>query len=238
MYLETRSAVHVWQLDLDCAALDAYAAILSEDEQARADRYSTERLRRDFMRARCGLRLVLAQYSGQAPADIVFRYGKFGKPDIDWPTAGFERHFNLSHSERRALIAIAAYPVGVDLEYILHGDSEIDALVDIVCHPCEKRAFALCAPAQRAMFFYRIWSRKEAYCKALGVGLQGRLDNFSVELGPALPITLVHDDALTQASSYYSYLLVLDHAEHAYSASVCLPIPDATISLRSWVPPG
>ncbi|WP_180977647.1 4'-phosphopantetheinyl transferase family protein [Janthinobacterium sp. ROICE36] len=237
MHLETLSAVHIWQLDLDCGALDAYSAILSLDEQARADRYFSESLRCDFMRARCALRLVLAEYSGYAPAGIVFRYGEFGKPEINWPNAGLARHFNLSHSGRHALIAVSAYPVGIDLEYMLRADCDIGALIDIVCHPREKETFKLCPPAQRAALFYRIWSRKEAYCKALGIGLQANMGNLSVEDEQALPIALVQDDRLMQTSRYYSYLLALHQANLAYSASVCLPIPDAAISLRPWALP-
>jgi 4'-phosphopantetheinyl transferase len=237
MQLEFQSAVHVWKFDLNCAALDRYVAILSRDEQARADRYSGERLRCDFIRARCALRLVLADYSGHDPADIVFRYAEFGKPAIDWPNAGLACHFNLSHSGRHGLIAVAAYPVGIDIEYMMRTDCDIDALVDIVCHPREKEIFALCPPAQRAALFYRVWSRKEAYCKALGVGLQANMRSLNVEDGRALPITLVHDDGLMQTSRYYSYVLALHQANLVYSASLCLPIPDATISLRPWALP-
>jgi phosphopantetheinyl transferase len=118
---------------------------------------------------------------------------------------------------------MAAHPVGGDLAYMPHRDGEIGAPLDIVCHPREKEAVALCPPAQRAAFFYRIWTRKEAYCKALGVGLQAGLGNFSVELGPALPIALVHEDRSTHTASYYSYLLALDQADLAGSASVCVP---------------
>ena len=233
MKLERASDVHVWKIDLRSTALDPYPNVMSADEQARAVRYYTPQLQQHYSRGRCALRLLLASYLDVAATDIVFKYGPFGKPELDTPSdKGL--HFNLSHSEQFALIAIASDVIGVDLEYMRRPDLDVKALIEIVLHPLEKAAFALHTAQSQVPFFYNIWSRKEAYCKARGVGLQATLSNLHIERGRATDIGRVLDESTAQATNFYSYSLALPHTDNSYSASVCLPIPDATITLRVW----
>ena len=87
---------------------------LSEDEVARANRFRFEEDRIRWIRARSSLRLILSRYAGSDPAELVFCYGKHGKPALVGAT-GVE--FNLSHSGDWAMVAVArSVPVGVDIE--------------------------------------------------------------------------------------------------------------------------
>jgi 4'-phosphopantetheinyl transferase len=93
-------------------------------------------------------------------------------------------HYNLSHSESAAMVALTLdREVGVDVEHVR---SVVDAasIVQRYFAPGERARWqALPDHEQRAAFF-RAWTRKEAYLKARGIGLSGGLDQFEVSLVP------------------------------------------------------
>lgn len=168
--------VHLFAVPLVGAA-ERYTEWLSKDERQRADRYPILDHRRRYAITHGALRVVLSCYLGVDPASLQFAYGPRGKPTL----LGDGPHFNLSHSAQLAMIAVAKQPIGVDCEKLRH----LERLLDI-----GKRQFsaseyealrALPEPA-RLLAFYRCWTRKEAYVKALGLGLAA-LDVFDVDLG-------------------------------------------------------
>ena len=88
--------------------------------------------------------------------------------------------FNISHSEDRALLAVTTgCEVGVDIEAVRTDWAPDDVARRFFSpHECAW-LYALPAEMRRAAFF-RIWSRKEAYIKAHGLGLSMGLDSFDV----------------------------------------------------------
>jgi 4'-phosphopantetheinyl transferase len=98
----------------------------------------------------------------------------------------------VSHAEDVALIAVArSQEVGVDVERIVQLDTE--ALVEQFFSPAERAALRALAPASKVRGFFDAWTRKEAYIKALGLGLAKPLDSFDVTLGPHHPARLLRD---------------------------------------------
>ncbi|MEY4830943.1 MAG: hypothetical protein RLZZ562_2739 [Planctomycetota bacterium] len=168
--------VHVYAVPL-AGDGERYAEWLSKDEVVRADRYRILDHRRRYTIAHGALRIVLGCYLSKDPASLEFDYGTRGKPAL----RGDGPHFNLSHSAHLAMIAVAQQPVGIDCEKT----RRLERLLDI-----GKRQFATAEyvalqklpEADRLQAFYRCWTRKEAYVKALGLGLAA-LDVFDVDLG-------------------------------------------------------
>ncbi|MFW3473310.1 4'-phosphopantetheinyl transferase family protein [Streptomyces microflavus] len=78
-------------------------------------------------------------------------------------------HFSLAHS--RGLIAVAVAPrvIGVDVER-LPSPETVEACARAL-HPGEQAELAAAPPGERRAHFGRLWTRKEAYLKALGTGL-------------------------------------------------------------------
>lgn len=186
------SPVDVWlaDLDVDDRRADALGACLSPDERARADRFRFLRDRRRYIACRGLLRLLLAEATGSDPGALVFEYGPFGKPTLRRVT-GRSVQFNVSHSGGYALVALArAGEVGVDLEYVRHLD-DLDRLADVVFSERERCELAGLAPRDREGAFFNGWTRKEAYLKARGDGLQRALDSFDVTLAPGEPARLL-----------------------------------------------
>ena len=106
--------VHVWRASLDQPTAD-YAALLSADEQAKAQRFRFEQERRRFIVGRGTLRIILGRYLNLPPEKLQFEYRAHGKPAL---TAS-SLCFNLSHSEDMALYAVTHdREVGIDLEHI------------------------------------------------------------------------------------------------------------------------
>ena len=121
---------------------------------------------------------LLACYANCRDAPTILRgeHGKPYAPDLN----GIE--FNLSHSGRHALIAIArGQPIGIDIEAQGRRRS-IDDIAERFFAPAESRALRAMPEASRDAAFLRLWTGKEAVLKALGVGLSFGLDRVEFEL--------------------------------------------------------
>ena len=70
--------VHVWRIELDCAAtsVDALRAMSVAEELERAARFRSPELRERWTVARGALRCILAIYSRSWPSTLVFRLGR------------------------------------------------------------------------------------------------------------------------------------------------------------------
>jgi 4'-phosphopantetheinyl transferase len=126
------------------------------------------RRRRDFLVARGIVRSVLGAYLGIPPADVRIAAGANGKPFVDSPAAPA---FNVSHSHGLAVVAVAAgFEVGVDLE-LVDPRLEVGAVARRFLSADEAAYLSQLVPAPRTSAFLRLWTRKEAYAKAIGDGL-------------------------------------------------------------------
>lgn len=209
--------VHVWQIDLAQPQPPAWAASLDAAEQARVARFATPALQLAFRRARGALRAVLAHYTGRAPAALAFVQGPWGKPAL----ASGELQFNLSHSGTQALLAVAPAraPVGIDIESLHDHKVDVATLFDLTCHDSEKAALlALSGEAQRHAFF-ALWTRKEAYLKALGIGLQADLREVTFSQQPQTGCWGVADQAMREDTPWQVRTL---ETAAGYVGSICL----------------
>ena len=175
---------HVWHVNLE-DDWGSWVRSLSPQEAVHAARFAAAHAARQFRHGRAALRMLLGRYCGCAADEVALRAGPHGKPELAAPGRAVPLHFNVSHSGGRAVIAVAASPVGVDIEAAGRPGIEVDELFDLVCHPEERAHLATLAPAPRQAAFYRLWTRKEACCKALGLGLQLPLP--SLNLHPHRP---------------------------------------------------
>ena len=86
--------------------------------------------------------------------------------------------FNLSHTEDMILCAVTVgCPIGVDVEDTSR-PADFLPLARRFFHPAETALLENLSADQLPLAFYRLWTLKEAYLKALGAGLTGRLDAF------------------------------------------------------------
>lgn len=227
--------VHVWHAPLSALAseLPRLGALLSPDERARAERFHFERDRNQFTLTRAILRSLLGEYCQVPAEDIAFDYGPRGKPVLRAP-ASMQLQFNVSHSHGMAAYAITrTCHVGVDVE-LVREVKEADGIVTSQFAPEEVAAYrALPVEARRRGFFY-LWTRKEAYIKALGEGLGHPLDRFAVSLepGPAARFVRIGSDPAALAD-WTLCDLVLDAS---YVAALAVQGVGLNVVSRAWTP--
>ena len=120
---------------------------------------------------------MLAATCGCRPDEIAFTTGPFGKPRL----AAGSPFFSASHSGDFWAVALADCELGLDIERI---DPAFDRAETIeLFAPGEREALtALSGPAALDAFF-TCWTRKEAFVKALGLGLSHPLTTFEVSVG-------------------------------------------------------
>jgi 4'-phosphopantetheinyl transferase len=131
--------------------------------------------RRRSLIARCMLHVVLEREWGVPCRDIQLGYGRFGKPLLLGRDA---IRFNLSHSGEWVCCAVSESEVGVDIQRM-----ERDYLgISKRFFTQQEHEYIMSAPQaeSQADRFYEIWSCKEAYVKAIGVGLTRPLNRFTV----------------------------------------------------------
>lgn len=170
--------VSIIEVDLDAYSRDE--AILSKAERARAAAFRFDHLRERYVAAHCALRRSLARRVGTHARDLVFVDSAHGRPSLAERPAGLD--FNLSHSAGIALIAIARDArIGVDLEAMRRIDDRMTLAARFFSSG--ETAALRASPAHEAdAAFLRCWTRKEAYIKALGLGLSHSLSAFDVSL--------------------------------------------------------
>jgi 4'-phosphopantetheinyl transferase len=192
-----QDVVHVWHFSLERsdADLERLRQTLTPEEQHRADRFHFEKDRRHFAAGRGLLRTILGRYLGRPPAELRFSYSLHGKPALADETGV---RFNLTHSHGLALLAVArGREVGVDVEQ-LRARVQMEQLAARFFAPAEVAVLLALPAEQREEGFFRCWTRKEAYIKALSRGLSLPLDSFEVSLRPDEPARLLathHDPA-------------------------------------------
>jgi 4'-phosphopantetheinyl transferase len=208
--------VHVVRLDVSERRVAELEAVLSRRELERAARLFCERQRRRFVACRAALRRILASRLGVDARALRFELGAHGKPSL----RGDGPPFNLAHSHELALIAVAsgAGAVGVDLE-LIRRDRDMAGLARRFLSAREREQLERLRGQELTEAFYWCWTAKEAYLKALGVGLAVSLDSFDVSVDPAAPAALLADRSMASTGAW---TLTRLHVADGYAATVAV----------------
>jgi 4'-phosphopantetheinyl transferase len=171
--------------------------MLTDEERERAGRFRFEIHRRRYVASRAVLRSLLSRYLDVADSEIAIVSNAHGKPELLDPRPGL--HFNLSHAGGVAVFAFAiGRPVGVDIEETSR-EVSFRALATRFFSYDERKVLDTVRDEDVRTTFYECWTRKEAYIKALGLGVTHGLDNFSVAIGAGVRPALLHSDVDTDA---------------------------------------
>ena len=158
---------------------DYYLSLLNTSELRKYHAFHFEKDKRLYLLAHVVLKLVLSEYLNCSVSLIEFKFNKYGKPALKDPSSSIQ--FNLSHSQTAVALGVsynANQDLGVDIE---HQDRK-GQLLEMASHFFSKAesAILLEQPKERQVeTFFKLWTLKEAYIKAIGKGLSIDLDSFS-----------------------------------------------------------
>ena len=211
--------LHIWriELDRDDGQWQPLMALLSNDEQIKADRYRFEKHRRRYILGRATLRNLLGSYLDRAPDTFRFSYNSHGKPFLANDDSGLR--FNVSHSGEIMLAAfVLNSEIGIDIEAIQQ-DIDYMGIGQRWFSEQESNTLRDLPEEQRIGAFFRAWARKEAYIKARGIGLSYPLNRFSVSMDETSPALLEHQDGSQEIKSWQIHDI---EVSSAYSAAVVI----------------
>lgn len=139
--------------------------LFSETERCRARCFAAQHQARYWLLSRLLLRFFLAEKLRIEPQNIVFSLDSWGKPRIQ----GIE--FSLSRSADYLALAASESKqrIGIDIEKV-QLRSDYSRLLSYF-HPEEQKELKEIPTPDLPLAFTRLWTRKEAYLKAVGTGL-------------------------------------------------------------------
>ena len=201
--------IYVLEVEFPQAEIESWTKLLDKSEKKRLSRISSDPVRTGFIASRMLLRRKLAEYLQTDPESLQFQLLSGGKPVLDPRSA----EFNFSHSRQRIALAITdKVPLGIDIEYIKR-KNQIYRIAHryFSADECEQLHNAV----NKRDLFFNFWTLKEAYAKALGVGLRKGLKTFGYDIGHN--INLWDKDNDVEQTSFFSYRLPDD-----YHLSLCV----------------
>ncbi|MGY1603683.1 Pls/PosA family non-ribosomal peptide synthetase [Geodermatophilus sp. SYSU D00815] len=155
------------------------SALLSAEERATAEAFSSPHRREQWVTGRALLRLLLsAEDPSRAPADWAI-----GRSATDRPVVADGPEVSLAHTDGVVAAAVARdRAVGIDVEHLAAGAP--DPVLDSALTDEERAALRAAPPAERPQLFLRMWTLKEAVLKCTGEGLAAGPERVATSLDP------------------------------------------------------
>ncbi|WP_347332219.1 4'-phosphopantetheinyl transferase family protein [Marinimicrobium locisalis] len=210
MILMPNEIVHLWLVDQRTVDLEqqrgAYRAWLSDEEHQRVDAFSRRALQDSQLITRAALRASLSQYSDSVPPKAwQFERSARGKPRLSDQSPMNELSFNLSHSGDWLAIGVTVdNDIGVDLQHRQH-QASLCELAQRFFSAEEAETLASLPEARQAEHFFRLWTLKEAYLKARGLGIANGLDKARFHIDNNGLISAEFDSALEDDPSRWQF---------------------------------
>jgi 4'-phosphopantetheinyl transferase len=204
--------VHVWShsIHFDDPFLREAPYLLSGEEMARAARYHFEKDKRVYEAGHVLIRKILSHYTNIDASKLDMTPIVNRKPEL--LNTPFRIHFNISHSGGKILVAVGFISdVGIDVEKIVP-DFDMDGFADANYHANEVAKFRTLENNEETDYFYRIWTRKEAWLKLTGEGVNDKLrdlDFSGKEHKSSLPPHGHHDLYMTSWKEDPDYMATL-----------------------------
>ena len=157
---------------------------LSKARRAKIDSYYFEKDKRLSLGAGMLLDIGLSDY-GLKESEVSISYGTNGKPYLPMEP---HIHFNISHSGKIAVAVFADVETGCDVELVQKAD--LSLAERFFCAWEYGYIVQQDGEEQRGEAFYRLWTLKESFIKATGIGLSLPLDKFEINVWEGEEITV------------------------------------------------
>ena len=211
---------------------DAAMRTISSVERERAGRFVFARDRLSFVIAHALLRQALSTYSAVEPDAWRFLAGRFGKPALAAEFTRVNLHFNLAHTDGLVACVVShGDRVGIDVKAT---DRRIQPLELARRHfsPREITDLQVCSQDELSVRFVEIWTLKEAYVKAIGMGLSRSLQGFSFRFEGQ---SSIHFEASTPTEAPWAFALFAPSERHRMAVAARRSV--AAIRITAWPMP-
>ena len=202
--------IHLWQLeqgDFELSSLqNECLAWLTESELKRFQRFQFDRDRKQLLLGRVLMRVALSSYDRSvAPASWDFTHNDYGKPSISEEQNSASLYFNLSHSAEKVVLAVSRFKdIGVDVE-CARKPRRVEAIAQRFFSDLEATQLLSLPEDQQQSRFYDLWTLKEAYIKACGMGLAIPLQHFSYGFAGDDRLTIEFDARRNDVESTWQF---------------------------------
>ncbi|WP_444944855.1 4'-phosphopantetheinyl transferase family protein [Microbulbifer sp. ZKSA006] len=224
--------IHVWLVydEKMCNEniISDYFSILSSEEKYRQKRFYFDSHRRQYLITRAFVRSTLSHYNSFIdPSSWRFCKNEYGKPSIE-NRLDIPLNFNVSHTKGMIALAVSrGAHIGIDLEWKLRESTPLDIARNYFSSLEVRNLFSL-PEDQRINRFFDLWTLKESYVKACGMGLSIPLDQFSFSFYLDRYIGISFDEGWSDNNrNYFFYQYDINRL---YRMSLCIREKDALLS--------
>jgi 4'-phosphopantetheinyl transferase len=220
----SKDVVHVFFADPasidDPSLLADYFTLLNKDEQTKQSRFLFDKHRQLYLVSHTLVRTVLSLFLPLPPSAWTFQKNQYGRPDAVLPPGSPPLSLNLSHTDGLAVCAVSCgRDIGIDVEHLKRrgrtvelaqryfSASEVSALNQLKSHEQRDR-------------FFDLWTLKESYMKARGIGISLGLGNFSFQLNTDEPIQIAFSSAINDDPKSWQFAVFDKGDSHRVSLSV------------------
>lgn len=222
----SKERVDLWLVFIDEvhdeALMEQYKTLLTPQEREQQLRFYFTKDRHRYLVTRALVRDVLSRYAPISPREWRFVPSHYGRPLIknDHDVAK-QISFNVSHTEGLIMLGVVRNrALGVDTENLKR--NTFLEVADRVFSPSEREALR-CMPHHLQMQrFFELWTLKESYIKARGMGLSIPLDEFSFELDIDQRISIHFEQKFADSSLRWKFWQWHPSPDHL--AAICLEV--------------
>lgn len=166
----SQGEIHLWQVSTTVTSNNAvaYNNVLSEYELSKVHYFESQKAKDSYIVSQGALRILLSEYLKVSPNLVKIGRHKKGKPFSEDDKTLF---FNISNSGRQVVLAFSRdSELGVDIEQI----RQLPDLDEMILKNFSSREmkFINAKPGERLSRFFRFWTVKESYLKAIGEGMR------------------------------------------------------------------
>lgn len=216
-------AIDVYTIKLDDVRqhCDEYLKLLPLNEQKDLENFANLNLKQNALLSKALTRLILSKYLNIAPKEIPIIRTHLKKPSLPEELKSYQ--FNVSHTKTYFALAITKDAIiGIDIEH--KNLRQYQDISQRFFHPKEHES--LMNSKNQEDCFFRIWTQKEAFVKAIGEGLSFDLKKFYVDLNEAKIIHI--DDPNYKAETFHSHLMQLPE-QHYLCITTTKPLTNLNI---------
>ena len=184
------NTIHIWKINYSDFDNEESALLnnLSKQETNRANKFYFSIDKKRYLLTRALLKNILSRITDTPARQLHFKFNEHGKPYLE----SFKHiYFNISHSGDIGLLAVTdCAAIGIDVEQY-RKRLQLREIAERFFSKYETDILLNLPDNQKISAFFSCWTRKEAFIKALGLGLTLPLKNFDVTLQPAEKAKLV-----------------------------------------------